>query len=374
MNNDVFFEILFYLCPSSLGKFARCCQNFCRLVEQFHKNESSPFTLCRWKYSSDKISRSFVVSQPPIGQFPLTSEDMSFESRKLGFSIYFIKTSEIDEEIGQHIEFSYKFYLYSYILSSFYQLDVDTSKFSYIYKRHFIEKKNWMIYHFVDKKQSYMSLVFDLTRIATDKEFWFIFNNCPMNTRVQSSKSKLSHCYDCHKNCPEVDVDELPYCYSGFHPLPDGDKLYLDGPSGHYLIVSELTGNRIPFSLMEVSDGSRIFSDGYRMFSDRYILTKQVVLENNQEIRFLQVLDVISQIRHVCLLDINAKQLIGRDFGEFSDIFEQNNKFYFSNKKLKNWFVLVKCSKTNQWSISLFEQSDKIILPTYCPLERRLIF
>lgn len=379
MNNDVLYELLFFLCPKSLANFGRCCSNFNQLVTRFHKNEQSSFILCRWKYSYDKIIKNFQETDFIPDQHPREIVDMFCENRNLGYSICSIKSYQTNEQ--GHVESNYKFYLFASFTLTFFKIDVDVSDIGYIYRKHYIAKNNVLIYHFLTKIQSsYCSLIFDLNAID-QKQFLIIKDNSSTFLTLKSPTTKFYHCYDCHTDCPDLDINDLPYFYSGFQPQPNGDKFILEGPSAPanydsitemtpraYQVRSESTGIKTPLQL-----DSFCFVE--TMFSDRYLLVKEVF--NYHGVRYLngiKIMNVITQNEFECFIDERSKNVMRYDFGKFSDLLKIEHKYYFSNQKLKDWFVLFFSNATNQWVISLIHQGQRITIPTFCSVEQRLIF
>lgn len=354
MNSDTYFELLFFLSAKSLSSFARCCKHFSELVRYFHKHQMSKATICRWKYNYENICKNFKPCDPSpnIFEFRVT-HDISEETGHLGVFVCFKKLKN-----SQGQETCYRFYLYTSYSQTFWEIDLNLKDDLFIYRLHFFGKHNILVYHYFDN-DGHGSIVFDLGNLASgnSENFCTIMRNGKQSGFILSPNTRLRHCNGCHKNFPHIDINDLPFYNHGFSLLPDGNRLFLNGPKANgYDLCSELDNN-VTLIPIDISLTGWIFGDRYYLSIDFNIMQ-------------IKVLDVLTQQEDICVLDENAEKLLTPSI---STIFQHQDKFYFSNRKLQNWFILQK-NHQGQWSISVLIEKDAISKPTFCPLEQSFVW
>jgi hypothetical protein len=324
------------------------------MVRYFHKHRLSEATICRWKYIYEDICEHFKPCDPSPNIFELHgSYDISEETGHLGVFVCYKKQANFERQ-----ETFYQFYLYTPKTQTFWDIDLNLKSDLFIYRIHSLEKHNILVYHYFNSTER-GSVVFNFNNL-TNENFCTIVNINSQTILIMSAETKFHHCDECHYNFPNIDINDLPFYNYGLSPLPDGDRLFLEGPKEHgYDLCSELKGIITPLTMNWLFPG--------RIFGDRYYLS--IDCENKK----INVLDVLTQKENICFVEENAQQLFSKNFTSISTIDEHNGSFYFSNRKLQNWFILRK-NHSDDWFISMLIQKDAISKPTFCPFEQSFVW
>lgn len=344
LNNDILFELLYFMGPKQILNFSLVCSNFNQLVLEFNRKELGRSILHRWKNTRDLLVKNYDLCCN-ADQFKVF--DFTHEVRDIGISV----VNLFDDNYFMNS----KFFLYSLLTSEFFEIkDNCVLDDICVYKRHYIKSKNWLIYHGnFDYEEK--DLLIDLSNIekVTLKFFYFFALN---DKHPLHSVTKLQHCSWCSKIAPDLPIDEIPYNRDSFERLPTGDILHITIDTKH-MANAEATGQNWELS-------NFILFNEHQYFSDRYIL--KFTRRTTQK---LQVVDIMTNLESDVQIDngINSNY----NFENISKFITIGDKYNFTCGKAKDWFVLWKTD--SHWCLNLFKSLTNFSIPTYCPIEQRVI-
>lgn len=375
LDDNTLFELLFFLCPKSLSRFAQSCQQFSHLVNRFHKCRLSDFVLCQWHYTFEILSANYEMLDIDYKDFfqNTTFFPVVLDALKgKGLSIVWFPKNTDDG--------TSTFVLYSF-LGKFFSIDCDYSDLNlsqidccFPLNGHFVEDYNAVLFHC----SNLITVIFHVDDLAK------IRVSVHKHTKLLETSDYCSFCLDCF---PNTDINKLPN-FQTFEPLPDNDIISIH--SIPYQV--RFKNSQKQFTL----ENETICCHHNAFFGDRFILVAEKKFNTlGHRIVFcpsdvLKVFDILTQTEYLVSVGEGVVESLETESYNFhfsqiyridsnhslvindgSKIDHAEHKFIFSNKYYQNWFVLTRIDAN--WKIHLIKKSNNIVFPVFDKLDQRFI-
>jgi hypothetical protein len=373
LDDDVLFELLFFLCPKSLARFAQSCQQFSLLVNRFHECHLSDFVLCKWFYTFQTLKANYEMLDIDYRNymhhatfFPVVLDAL----KNQGLSIVWL-TKQPKEQQSTIVLYSFLGQFFS-IDHNCPDLDISQIDCCFPLNGHFIEESSAVLFHC----SNLTTIIFHVDDLA----------NIRVSVHKHSSLLELdccSFCFDCY---PNNNINRLPNFHT-FEPLPDDDRISVR--SMPYEVHFKNSQRQYTLNTELMCHHNGFFGNRYLLAAVKKVNTSGNIIAFYPSDVF-KVLDILTQIEYLVSIGegvVDSLETESYNF-HFSKIYridtncpiflndsskvKQNDEmFIFSNKFYQNWFVLTR-NDTN-WRIDLIKKSTNIVFPEFDKLEQRFI-
>lgn len=354
LQNDVLYELMYFLSAKDLVNFRSSCQRFNDLVTEFERRKQGKTILQQWKYTNDILNANYQKGKINVNFHDFSIRHCLWETKEKGFTILLIRHDTV-----------YQFYLLSFLTGDFYLIPhCKEWQFIFLFATHPIRNKSIFVCHGMFREgETHVekSIIFNCADISNITINIFDQLNCIDSidaVGIVNPVTRLHHCRICFEIYHDINICDIPETFCDFDKLPSRDRLYLKLDSDGYFLCREIEKTRTKLSIPWYARVN-CFSDRYVLeFDQKQTFTVYNVLTNSQSFAILNDPQSLPPHPHEKILNI-------------SKIFGIKDKFYFSLDFSQTWFVLYKHSE--QWQISLFKKTPHLSLPVFCQIEQRVV-